>query len=69
VPEKRNLAVAVEPENKYFVKVTLIGHGTFTYARYYQLFLVHDELAYAEISPLRLMATCHTTEGCAQSLK
>jgi hypothetical protein len=68
-PEKKNLTMTVESGEKYFVKVTLIGEAALTYARYYQLFPVSEELAYAEMSPLRLMATCHTTEGCAQSLK
>lgn len=68
-PEKRNLTVAVEPGNKYFLKVALIGQGTFTYNRYYQLFLMSKEIADGEISQLRLMATCPTTEGCANSLK
>lgn len=67
-PDERNLTVTIEPGRTYFVKVALIeDRGLFN--RFYGLFLVHDELAYAEISPLRLMATCPTTEGCAPSQK
>jgi hypothetical protein len=67
-PDERNLTVTIEPGRTYFVKVALIEERPL-FSRFYGLFLVHEELAYAEINPLQLMATCPTTEGCAQSLK
>lgn len=65
-PDKQDLTIAGEPGHTYFVKVLIRYHETH---RYYQLFLVNEELAHGEMVPLRLMATCHTTQGCAQSLK
>jgi len=67
----QNLTIAGERGHTYFVKVVLV-EAIRLYrggSRVYQLFLVPEELAYAELSPLRLMATCRTTEGCAPSLK
>jgi hypothetical protein len=60
-PEAQHLTITGEPGRTYFVKV-LIRYETY---KYYQLFLVNEELAYGEMGPLRLMATCHTTQGCA----
>lgn len=55
--------VAGAAGHTYFVKV-LIHQGTLTD----QLFLVNEELAHGEMGPLRLMDTCHTTQGCVPSL-
>jgi hypothetical protein len=63
-PENHNLTMTAEPGRTYFVKV-LIRQETRTFN---QLFLVNEELAHGEMRPLRLMATCHTTEGCVPSL-
>jgi predicted small lipoprotein YifL len=68
VPTERNFTVTIEPGRTYFVKVALIEDRS-PFNRFYGLFPVRDELAYAEMSPLRLMATCPTTEGCAPHLK
>lgn len=62
-PDNHNLTMTAEPGRTYFVKV-LIHQGTLTN----QLFLVNEELAHGEMSPLRLMDTCHTTQGCVPSL-
>ena len=62
-PENHNLTMTADPGRTYFVKVLIRNNS------YYQLFLVNEELAHGEMGPLRLMATCHTTQGCAQSLK
>ncbi len=67
-PEEQNLTITGEPGHTYFVKVVLTGEKPL-FSRPYRLFPVRDELAYAEMSPLRLMATCPTTEGCAPHLK
>ncbi len=67
-PEEQNLTITGEPGHTYFVKVVLTGEKPL-FSRPYRLFPVRDELAYAEMSPLRLMSTCHTTEGCAPHLK
>ena len=63
-PETSNVTIAGDPDHTYFVKVLIRYRGAH---RYYQLFLVNDELAYGEMSPLRLMTTCPTTQGCALS--
>ena len=42
----------------------LVHQGTLTD----QLFLVNEELAHGEMGPLRLMDTCHATQGCVPSL-
>lgn len=63
-PENQSLTVAGAAGHTYFVKV-LIHQGTLTN----QLFLVNEELAHGEMGPLRLMDTCHTTQGCGQSLQ
>jgi hypothetical protein len=70
-PEKQTLTIAAQPGHTYFVKVVLVERRALIRGenRFYQLFPVRDDLAYAEMSPLRLMATCYTTEGCAQSQK
>jgi len=65
-PENQNLTITAEPGHTYFVKVLIRYHET---PRYYQLFLVNEELAMGEMGPLQLMTTCDTTQGCAQSLK
>lgn len=62
-PGKQNLTIPGEPGRTYFVKVLIRNNS------YYQLFLVNEELAHGEMGPLRLMATCHTIQSCAQSLK
>jgi predicted small lipoprotein YifL len=69
-PEKQTLTIAAQPGHTYFVKVVLVERRALIRGenRFYQLFPVRDDLAYAEMSPLRLMATCYTTEGCAQKL-
>ena len=66
VPEERNLTVTVEPGRTYFVKIVFVEQGMSLRFRsvVYQLFPVHEELAHAEMGPLRLMTTCHSTEGC-----
>jgi hypothetical protein len=61
-PENHNLTMTAEPGRTYFVKVLIRNNS------YYQLFLVNEELAHGEMGPLRLMATCHTTQGCVQNL-
>ena len=66
-PENHNYTMIAEPGHTYFVKVVLIEEKPL-FNRPYWLFPVRDDLAYAEMSPLRLMATCDTTEGCAQKL-
>jgi len=55
--------VAGAAGHTYFVKV-LFHQGKLTD----QLFLVNEELAHGEMGPLRLMDTCHTTQGCVPSL-
>ena len=67
-PKKHTLTIAAQPGHTYFVKVALTERTLFIDSRIYGLFPVRDDLAYAEMSPLRLMATCDTTEGCAQKL-
>ena len=62
-PENHNYTMTAKPGRTYFVKVLTRNNS------YYQLFLVNEELAHGGMRPLRLMPTCHTTEGCAQSLK
>ena len=66
-PGKQNLTITAEAGHTYFVKVALIEDRS-PFNRFYGLFPVRDDLAYAEMSPLRLMATCDTSEGCAQKL-
>ena len=63
-PENHNLTMTAEPGRTYFVKV-LFHQGSLTN----QLFLANEELAHGEMGPLRLMDTCHTTQGCGQSLQ
>ncbi len=63
-PKKRNATVDVESGRAYFVRVTLIGTGVFVYNAFYQLELVSSEQGTHEIQGLRLMESCHTTEGC-----
>jgi len=61
-PENQNLTVTGEGGHTYFVKVLIRNNSD------YKLFLVNEELAHGEMGPLRLMDTCHTTQGCVPSL-
>ena len=63
-PEEESLKVDVEAGRVYFVRVSLVGNGVFTYARYYKLELVPPDIATPEMMGLHLMKSCRATQGC-----